>query len=411
MTDVERALKDLHDRGLASRMRMISGPQGPRVLLDGRPVLLLCSDNYLGLADHPRVREAAADAAMRYGAGAGASRTGSGTMRIHRRLEERLASFQGHEAALLFGSRYLTNVGVIPALAGPGQVVFCDAESHPSIGDGVRLAEAESFVYRHGDVEHLAWGLQQVEGRGTLIVTDALFATGDLAPLADIVELARRYDTRVMVDESDALGTVGPGGRGLAGASGVEEEIDVLVGSLSKSLGSYGAFVCCDRAMARYLSAVARTLSHSTAPSPPAVAAAMASLALLQAEPRRLEKLQRNASVIREALAGEGSPAAAGATQILSIAVGDAAAAGAAVERALDRGLFVLASHSDAGASTVRLTVMASHTKTELREAARTLAKCLPAPTRRPVARVPEPVAARPSRSGGAVFDGLAEAA
>lgn len=412
MTDVERALQDLQDRGLASRMRMISGPQGPRVLLDGRPVLLLCSDNYLGLADHPRVREAAADAAMRYGAGAGAPRAVSGTMRIHRRLEERLASFQQHEAALLFGSRYLANIGVIPALAGRGQVVFSDAASHASIADGVRLADAESFVYRHGDAEHLAWGLEQAEGRGTLIVTDGLFgADGDAAPLAEIVELARRHDARVMVDESHAVGAVGPDGRGTAAAAGVHAEVDVVVGSLGKALGSYGAFVCADREMVRYLAAAARTLSDSTAPSPPAVAAAMASLALLRAEPRRVEKLQRNASAMREALCAEGLPAAPGASQILTIAVAEAA--GAAAERAIERGLFVVASHSpeeDEQAPTLQVKVMASHTKTELRQAAGTIAGCMPKAARRTAARTALATPG-PARCAGGVFDGLAEAA
>src|SRR3990170_3681728 len=149
-------------------MRMISGPQGPRVLLEGRPVLLLCSNNYLGLADHPRVREAASEAAMRYGAGAGASRLISGTMRIHRRLEERLAEFKGSETALLFGSGYLANTGVVQALARKGQVVFSDELNHASIVDGCRLAGAETFVYRHADAEHLAWGLEQADGRGAL---------------------------------------------------------------------------------------------------------------------------------------------------------------------------------------------------------------------------------------------------
>lgn len=411
MTDVERALQDLQDQGLATRMRMISGPQGPRVLLDGRPVLLLCSDNYLGLADHPRVREAAADAAMRYGAGAGAPRTVSGTMRIHRRLEERLGAFQQHEAALLFGSRYLANVGVIPALAGRGQVVFSDASSHASIADGVGLAEAESFVYRHGDAEHLAWGLEQAEGRGTLIVTDGLFAAdGYTAPLAEIVELAARHDARVMVDESHAVGAVGPDGRGVAAAAEVHDQIDVVVSSLGKALGSYGAFVCADREMTRYLAGAARTLSGSTAPSPPAVAAAMASLALLRAEPRRVEKLQRNASVMREALASEGLPAAPGTAHVLAIAVGEAA--GAAAERALQRGLFVVASPAEGGeqAAGLRVKVMASHTKTELRQAARTIAGCVPKAARRTVTRAALG-APGPARVTDGVFDGLAEAA
>ena len=157
--DVERRLEELQDLGLYRRLRMTSGPQGPRVVLDGKPVLLLCSNNYLGLADHPRVREAAADAAMRWGVGAGGSRLVSGTMRIHRKLEERLAAFKGSEAALLFGSGYLANIGVVSALAGEGEIVFSDELNHASIIDGCRLSRARTFVYRHNDMDHLAWGL------------------------------------------------------------------------------------------------------------------------------------------------------------------------------------------------------------------------------------------------------------
>src|SRR5271168_2065381 len=150
MNEIEERIEELERRGLGRRLRMISGPQGPTVLLDGRPVLLLCSNNYLGLADHPRVREAAADAAMRWGVGAGSSRLVSGTMTIHRRLEERLADFKGSEACVLFGSGYLANVGVIGALAGRGDAVFSDELNHASIVDGCRLSRADVVVYRHG---------------------------------------------------------------------------------------------------------------------------------------------------------------------------------------------------------------------------------------------------------------------
>jgi hypothetical protein len=176
VTEIHERLQELKELGLYRRVRMISGPQGPRVVLDGKPVLLLCSNNYLGLADHPRVREAAADAAMRWGVGSGASRLVSGTMTVHRRLEERLADFKRTSAALLFGSGYLANLGVIPALAREGEVVFSDELNHASIIDGCRLARAETFVYRHADVEHLAWGMHHAEGRGSLIVTDSVFS-------------------------------------------------------------------------------------------------------------------------------------------------------------------------------------------------------------------------------------------
>src|SRR3712207_3238959 len=194
MLDLQDRLDELKELGLYRRLRMISGPQGPRVVLDGKPVLLLCSNNYLGLADHPRVREAAADAAMRWGVGAGASRLVSGNMTLHRRLEERLAEFKRTEAALLFGSGYLANVGVVQALAGRHRVVFSDELNHASIVDGCRLAGAETFVYDHCDMDHLEWGLRQAEGRGALIATDGVFSMdGDVAPLEEIVALGRRH--------------------------------------------------------------------------------------------------------------------------------------------------------------------------------------------------------------------------
>src|ERR1700750_379891 len=178
MVEIEARLDELSSLGLRRRTRLVSGPQGPHVLLDGRPVLLLCSNNYLGLADHPRVREAAADAAMRWGVGAGASRLVSGSMTAHRRLEEALAGVERTEAALLFGSGYLANVGVISALAGRGEVVFSDELNHASIVDGCRLARADTFVYRHCDVEHLAWGMRPAEGRRALSVHDSVLLVG-----------------------------------------------------------------------------------------------------------------------------------------------------------------------------------------------------------------------------------------
>src|SRR3989440_9809744 len=232
MIEIEARLDELRALGLDRHTRLISGPQGPHVVLDGKPVLLLCSNNYLGLADHPRVRAAASEAAMRWGVGAGASRLVSGTMTIHRRLEERLAEFKQRQSALLFGSGYLANSGVIAALARPGDVVFSDELNHASIIDGCRLSRADVFVYDHLDVEHLAWGIRQAEGRGALIVTDSVFSMdGDVAPLEEIVELARRSRVRVLVDEAHGTGALGPGGRGALGEAGLEQEVDVIVGT------------------------------------------------------------------------------------------------------------------------------------------------------------------------------------
>jgi glycine C-acetyltransferase/8-amino-7-oxononanoate synthase len=412
LSEIEERLAEIKGRGLYRRLRLISGPQGPRVLLDGRPVLLLCSNNYLGLADHPRVREAAAEAAMRYGAGSGASRLISGNMTIHRRLEEQLCEFKGFEACLLFGSGYLANTGVIAALAREGDVVFSDRLNHASIVDGCRLARAETFVYDHRDTEQLEWGLRQAEGRGSLIVTDGVFSMdGDVAPLEEIVELAHRFDARVMVDEAHGTGAIGPGGRGAVAAAGVEDGVDILVGTLGKALGSYGAYVCCDTSMAKYLVNTARTLIFSTGLPPPAVAAALAALDVLREQPRRVDKLQRNAQVLRESLGEHGLPVSASDTQIVPLLIGDAGAAVAASEAALERGVFAQAIRPPTvapGSSRLRLSVMASHTTVELREAARVLAAAVPASARQTALALMQAVAGDEQPR---VYDGLADAA
>jgi 8-amino-7-oxononanoate synthase len=375
MIEIEARLSELRAMGLHRRLRMVSGPQGPHVVLDGKPVLLLCSNNYLGLADHPRVREAAAEAAMRWGVGAGASRLVSGTMTVHRRLEERLAAYKRRESALLFGSGFLANAGVIAALARPGDVVFSDELNHASLIDGCRLSRAEVFVYDHGDVEHLAWGLEQAQGRGALIVSDSVFSMdGDVAPLEDIVELAQHHRVRVLIDEAHGTGTLGPGGRGALAELGLEDEVDVIVGTLGKALGSYGAFVACDRAMAQYLLNAARTFVFSTALPPPAVAGALAALALLEERPRLVERLHLNAAALRDGLEQEGFELRGSTTHIMPLVVGDPELAVRMCEAALARGVFAQAIRPPtvpAMTSRLRLAVMASHRPEELRAAAR----------------------------------------
>ena len=408
MSEIAERLDDLKERDLYRRMRLVSGPQGPRVLLDGRPVLLLCSNNYLGLADHPRVREAAAEAAMRWGVGAGASRLVSGNMTVHRRLEKELCEFKGSEACLLFGSGYLANTGIVSALAREGDVVLSDALNHASIVDGCRLAKAQTFVYEHCDVEHLEWGLREAAGRASLIVTDGVFSMdGDVAPLPEIVELARKFDARVMVDDAHGMGALGPGGRGSVAAAALEDEVDIVVGTLGKSLGSYGAYACCDAEMAEYLVNSARTLIFSTALPPPAVAGAMAALDILRSEPQRVDRLRRNGALLREALAEEGLDPGDSETQIVPLVVGDPGQAMKSCEQALQRGVFAQAIRPPTvpeGTSRLRLAVMASHRSAELRQAARVLGAVVPS---MPVA----PVVQHPAEGGPRVYDGVAEAA
>jgi 8-amino-7-oxononanoate synthase len=377
MSDLVDRLGELRERGLHRRLRLVSGPQGPRVLLDGNPVLLLCSNNYLGLADHTQVREAAAEAAMRWGVGAGASRLISGNMKLHRRLEERLAAFKDQEAALLFGSGYLANSGAIAALARNGEVVFSDQLNHASIIDGCRLARAETFAYRHCDLEHLEWGLRKAQGRGSLIVTDGVFSMdGDVAPIEGLVRLARHYDCRLMVDEAHATGAVGPGGRGSVAEAGLAEEVDVIVGTLGKALGSYGAYVCGSRVLVEYLVNVARPFIFSTAPAPPVVGAAIAALELLESNPHRVERLQANARMLREALAAEGLPLGESETQILPVMVGDPMTTLELCERTLEQGVFAQGIRPPTvpeGTSRLRLATMATHRGAELVRAAKVI--------------------------------------
>jgi glycine C-acetyltransferase/8-amino-7-oxononanoate synthase len=380
LSEIAERLAEIRRSGLHRRMRLIEGPQGPRVLLDGAEVLLLCSNNYLGLADHPKVREAAADAAQRYGAGSGASRLISGSMTLHRRLEDRLAAFKGTEAALLFGSGYLANTGTVAALAGRGGVVFSDELNHASIIDGCRMSRAETVVYRHRDLEHLEYGLNQAGARSRLIATDAVFSMdGDVAPLVDLVELAGRYGARLLVDEAHGTGALGPGGRGALAAAGLRGERDVVVvGTLGKALGGYGAYVCATAEIVDLLVNTARPFIFSTAPPPPSVGAALAALALLAERPGLVEQLRRNAATLREALGANGLERGESRTQIVPVMVGDARRAMALCERALEGGVFAQAIRPPTvpeGSSRLRLTVMANHSAGELRAAARVIGR------------------------------------
>jgi glycine C-acetyltransferase/8-amino-7-oxononanoate synthase len=320
-------------------------------------------------------------------------------MTIHRQLEERLAAFKGTEAAVLFGSGYLANLGVVSALAARDEVVFSDELNHASIIDGCRLARAQTFVYRHGDLEHLEWGLEETgaDERGGLIVTDSVFSMdGDVAPLEELVELARYYGLRIVVDEAHATGCIGPGGRGAVAAAGLEQEIDVTIGTLGKALGAYGAYAACSVEMAQFLVNSARSLIFSTAPAPPVVAAALAALELLEEEPERVERLQSNAATLRDALEAEGFDISGPPTHIVPLIVGEAEAAMSMCERAIDRGVFAQAIRPPTvpeGTSRLRLAVMASHTPGELRKAARVLVRAAEeaglAPAREPAARGP----------------------
>ena len=253
-----------------------------------------------------------------------------------------------------------------------------DALNHASLIEGCRLSRAETIVYDHCDLDALAAGLEQAGGRSMLIVTDAVFSMdADLAPLHGIVELAQRHGARVVVDEAHATGVVGPGGRGLVSALGIQREVDVVIGTLGKAFGSYGAFVCCDRTMAEFLINRARTLIYSTALPPPSVAAALAAVRMVRAEPAIVERLWRNAQLLRRELGDQGFDVSPGEMPIVPIVVGDPRDAMGLCEAALRGGVFTQAIRPPTvpeGTSRLRAVAMATHTEDDLRTAASTLA-------------------------------------
>ncbi|MGI8727008.1 MAG: 8-amino-7-oxononanoate synthase [Solirubrobacterales bacterium] len=377
-TDAGR-LEAIREAGLHRRMRSVGSATGPRASVDGAEVLLLCSNNYLGLAEHPDVRSAAAQAALRWGAGTGSSRLVAGNLEPHEGLERELADFHCREAALLFGSGYLANTGLIAALAPRGSVVYSDELNHASIIDGCRLAGAAKFVYRHRDLEHLAWALERSAGGAGLIVTDGLFSMdGDEAQLRWLVELARKHGARLLVDDAHAVGVLGPGGRGTAAAAGLASEVDVIVGTLGKSLGSYGAYAICGETTRELLVNSARTLIFSTGLPPASVAAARRALELLRSESNSLpERVLENAKLMRTALEAHGLSVGGGTAQIIPVRIGDPERAVAASNRLLEQGIYAQAIRPPTvpdGTSRLRLTVMATHRESELVAAAERIA-------------------------------------
>jgi glycine C-acetyltransferase/8-amino-7-oxononanoate synthase len=375
-------LDRLRGDGLLRSLRTIEGPVGPRIRVDGRELLHLCGNDYLGLAGHPAVREGAAAAALAHGGGAGSSRLIAGTLTIHRELEARLAELKRTGAAILFGAGFLANLGVVTALSEKGGVVLSDALNHASIVDGVRLSGAERVVYRHGDADHVDRELRARPGRPALVVTDGVFSMdGDVAPLAELVAVCRRHGARLVVDEAHATGCLGPGGAGSVAAAGLEGEVDAVVGTLGKALGSSGAYVAAHPDVVDWLVNRSRTLIFSTAPAPATVGAALAALDVLAAEPERTARLRARAALARETLAGAGvdlavpgiDPAAVDpGSPIVPVVVGDAAATMAATAELLDAGILLQGIRPPtvpAGTCRLRLTVQADHDEDELRAA------------------------------------------
>jgi 8-amino-7-oxononanoate synthase len=337
----ELAALETHD--LRRRLRTHRGPQAAQLEIDGRALVNFGSNDYLGLAADRRLAEAVALATRQDGWGSGASPLVVGHGQRHQRLEERLAEFEGTEAALLFTSGYAANVGAVTALVGRGDAVYSDALNHASLVDGCRLSRAAVHVYRHNDDGHLETLLGESRGfRRSLIVTDSVFSMdGDLAPLAKLAELAERFHAMLLVDEAHATGVFGAHGRGLAESLGVEERIDVRVGTLSKALGCAGGFVSGSRALVDWLVNKARPYVFSTAAPQAICAAALAALDIVRDEPERRKTLLARAMKLRAALVGQGWQTGTTASQIIPIVVGEPARALAISAALSERGYFV----------------------------------------------------------------------
>ena len=363
-------LAALEAKGLRRSLEPLQSGQGPVVQVAGRSLVNLCSNDYLGLASDPRLRRAAAEAAEREGAGAGAARLVAGDLPVHGRLESRLAELKGREAALLFSSGYHANAGVVAALVGRGDAVFSDEWNHASIIDGCLLSRAEVERYWHGDVEELGKLLARSRARRKLVVTDAVFGMdGDAAPLADIVPLCERYGAMLYLDEAHSTGVLGKTGAGLAEAEGLTDRVDVLMGTLGKALGSFGAFVAGSRPLRDWLTSRCRTFVFTTALPPAACGAALAALDVLRAEPERRTRLERLGQRMKDGLEWLGFSMGKVVAPIFPAILGEEGKALEAAGRLRERGFFVRAIRPPTvprGTSRLRVSVTAGHTSEQV---------------------------------------------
>ncbi|MDE3243352.1 MAG: 8-amino-7-oxononanoate synthase [Nitrospirota bacterium] len=370
----EEHLAQLQTQHLLRRLRLTESAPGPVVTMEGRPIILMAANDYLGLATHPALKQAAVAAIERFGVGSGASRLISGTLPPHQDLETALARFKGTDDALVFGSGYLANIGLIPALVGTGDLILADRLCHASLIDGCRLSGATFRVFRHRDPAHLEQLLAKRTGRHTtLIVTDGVFSMdGDLAPLPDLLDLAERYAARLLVDDAHGTGVMGATGRGTLEHFGVESRLPFHMGTLSKALGGSGAYVAGPKPMLQYLVNHARSFIYTTAPPPATAAASLAALDVIRNEPERRTRLWTNRQWWIDGLLGLGYRIADTASPIVPVLIGEAEQALHLAERLLQLGVFAPAIRPPTvpeGTSRIRTTVSSEHRPEHLTQA------------------------------------------
>lgn len=373
-------LDDLERQGLYRRVQTIASASGGKVTIDGTEALLFCSNDYLGLSSHPLLAGRSIDAVRRFGTSSGASRLVSGTMTLHTDLEDEIARFKRKERAILFNSGYAANTGIISSLVGSGDVVFSDRLNHASIVDGSILSRARLLRYRHGDMDHLRDLLRLHRGNGrALIVSDGVFSMdGDLAPFHDLVQLKEEFDALLMIDDAHGTGVMGEGGRGSSFAAGLDDKIDIQMGTFGKALGSYGAYAAASETIIEYLINRARSFIFSTSLPPAVVAASSAALRIvLSPEGDRLrERLWSNVRRFVSCLEAAGFGTSPSTSQIIPVMVGDQNVTMEFAKRLFQRGIFVQGIRPPTvprGTSRLRCTVMAVHSDADIDRAAEAL--------------------------------------
>lgn len=371
LADQIRALEEQH---LYKPLLTVESAPGARVMVDGREMINLSSNNYLGLAGDPRLRRAAADAALRFGAGAGAVRPIIGNLSLHDQLERTLAAFKEVEDVLVFPSGFTANAGTIPTLTDADDVILTDELNHASIIDGCRLSKAKRAVYRHGDMEALAEALHGARGaKKRLIITDGVFSMdGDIAPLDRICDLAERYDAAVMVDDAHGSGVMGKNGRGTAYHFGVKDRVDIQLGTLSKAVGAVGGYIAGSKALVDFLKQRARPFLFSTGLPPAAVAACVAGVEVMRDDPALTARLWENARYWQAGLKRQGFDTGVTQTPITPVMVGDEARAQEMQRRLRADGVLALAIVFPTvarGKARLRTMPTAAHTSADFDEA------------------------------------------
>ncbi len=327
------------------KLRVLQGPSKPRSLVDGREVIMLCSNNYLNLSNHPKVKRAAREAVKTHGAGSGSVRPIAGNLDLHEELERRIARFKRREAALFYMSGFAGNAGLIPQLAGDGDAIFTDELNHGSIIDGVRLTKAERFIYKHKDIADLERLLREADPKfkKLLIISDGVFSMdGDIAPVDKIAKLAEDFGAMVFIDDAHGEGVLGDGGRGVASHFHVEEKIQVELGTFSKALGVVGGYVAGSHDLRNYALNKSRTWLLSGSHPPAVTAACIAAIDVLETEPRHVKKLWSNTRYFKKKLVAMGFDIGRSETPITPVMLGESAVAKRFSERLFEEGVFAL---------------------------------------------------------------------